>query len=151
MANNLLVIPGPLVLDAATCAGGTSNVAIEGNVGSSTVSDPFTYVNGGVGYTNSYVDLALNGYQNTSYYKDAAGFVHLILGAKSGTGGASIFTLPEGYRPFLGHVIAQIYVDAGALNYIKVVDDGTVYCLNGGGTTQVIGSITFLAAQTLPG
>lgn len=142
-----IIIPGPLVLDSVSCDGGTSNANIEGNIGSSTVSDPFTYVNGGVGYTNSYVDLALNGYQNTSYYKDASGIVHLILGAKSGTAGASIFTLPSGYRPYPSHVLAQIYIDTGTLNYINVLTDGTVLCLLGGGNTQVIGAISFIAAQ----
>lgn len=49
-------------------------------------------------FTNSWVNYGA-GYNNAGYYKDAFGWVTLRGLVKNGTDGASIFTLPVGYRP----------------------------------------------------
>ena len=95
---------------------------------SSVTNPPWTLVT----YSNSYVDLGA-GYTPTSYYKDAMGIVRVQLNAKSGTAGATIFTLPAGYRP-VAHNLVAAYVD-GATGYVKFSSDGTVLCLSGGTTS----------------
>lgn len=143
MANSKYIIPGPSVIPSANLTGSpTTSVPITSNAGSLTMSDPFIYVNGGIGYDNGYADLAAGGYQNSAYYKDAFGIVHLVIGCKSGSAGFGMFTLPAGYRP-AGNVLAQIYVDTGAINFVKVQTNGIVLCLLGGGTSQAIGLIQF--------
>lgn len=49
-------------------------------------------------FTNSWVNYGA-GYNDAGYRKDAEGWVHLRGLVKNGTDGASIFTLPVGYRP----------------------------------------------------
>lgn len=51
----------------------------------------------------------------------------------NGTAGATIFTLPAGYRP-VAHNLVAAYVD-GATGYVKFSSDGTVLCLSGGTTS----------------
>lgn len=85
-----------------------------------------------VTYSNSYVDLGA-GYAPSAYYKDAMGIVRVQLNAKSGTAGATIFTLPAGYRP-VAHNLVAAYVD-GTTGYVKFSSDGTVLCLSGGTTS----------------
>lgn len=49
-------------------------------------------------FTNSWVNYGA-GYNDAGYRKDALGWVHLRGLVKNGIDGASIFTLPTGYRP----------------------------------------------------
>ena len=142
-----MIIPGPSIHNSPQSTFGSNFTVPIANTIASTAkysADPFTYVNGGVGYTNSYVDVAGGGYQNTSYFKDAFGVVYLAVGAKSGTNATSIFTLPAGYRPARS-VMVQAYIDGGGINWFGVHPDGTVIPLTGG-NTQVVGYATFLAA-----
>jgi hypothetical protein len=94
--------------------------------------------------TNSWVNFGAP-YETAGYRRDALGFVHLKGVVKSGTAGASIFTLPAGYRPG-----AQTYgagVNNGAGVNVEVHTDGTI--LQGGAGNAAVGlsGITFLAEQ----
>ena len=118
-----------------------ASVPINANLGSTTVAPTWTAVT----YTNSYVDFG-GVYSGTAYTKDAQGYVHIRLAAKSGTAAAAIFTLPAGYRPAGTRAFAA-YSDAGSTagnNWVSVTSAGVV-ALFGGGTTNAIATICFAA------
>ena len=62
-------------------------------------------------FTNSWVNYG-GAYNVAGYRKDSEGWVHLRGLVKSGTDGASIFTLPAGYRPEYQELIQVISADA---------------------------------------
>lgn len=64
-------------------------------------------------------------YQKAGYIKDPAGLVHLLGVIKSGTLGASAFTLPPGYRPPVSPGPFAV-VSNGAFGRVDVGSDGTV-------------------------
>lgn len=74
-------------------------------------------------FTNNWVNYDST-YNQCGYYKDSLGWVHLRGLVKNGTDGASIFTLPVGYRPQYRELLAG----ASEEHYgrIDVPTDGTV-------------------------
>lgn len=75
-------------------------------------------------FENSWVNFA-GGFAAAGYWKDAEGVVHLRGVVKSGTVGATIFTLPLGYRPLDRHMFAAM-TDTNTIGRVDVVADGTV-------------------------
>lgn len=63
-------------------------------------------------------------YAPAGYFKDPLGFVHLQGLVKNGTAGATIFTLPEGYRPAKS-MIFKVVSNGGAAN-LWIHPDGSV-------------------------
>lgn len=111
----------------------TANVPMLNTIGTYLMYDPWIKVSTGIGYTNSYVNFATAGYQDSVYYKDAFGIVHVIVGCKNGTANASMFTLPSGYRPGASLIVAA-YVN-GTQDWVKFMSDGTCINLVGAVTT----------------
>lgn len=70
-------------------------------------------------------DADPGGWSGPGYYKDSAGVVHLRGLIKSGTVGASAFTLPVGYRPADGNLLIGT-ISNGAVGRVRVSTDGTV-------------------------
>jgi hypothetical protein len=72
---------------------------------------------------NGWVNFG-SGYAEAKYMKDNLGFVHLRGMVKSGNIGASIFTLPVGFRPSatLNFVVAS----NGLAKYLRVFANGTI-------------------------
>jgi len=60
--------------------------------------ETLTYVAGGVGFQNGWVNFG-GEYEGISYYKDDQGNVFLSGLAKNGTIAGTMFTLPVGFRP----------------------------------------------------
>lgn len=115
----------------------TATSPIVGNIGSTTISSPWTAVSGGVGFTNSYVDYGAP-FSTTGYYADAIGVCHLRVAVKSGTAAAAIFTLPAGKRP-ASTIQFPAQVD-GVYGTLIITSTGVV-STNGGGTAHAINSI----------
>ena len=74
------------------------------------------------------------------YYKNTIGEVVLAGSLKSGTLGASAFTLPVGYRP--SQTIKRACVSNNAFGYVEIGTDGTVK-LYGSNAFVEIGSVSF--------
>ncbi len=97
-------------------------------------------------FTNSWVNYGA-GYNDCGYRKDEMGWVHLRGLVKNGTDGASIFTLPAGYRP----QARELLVGASEDHYgrIDILTDGTV--VPSAGTTApgwvCLDGLTFKAYQ----
>ena len=143
MATNLII---PAIINNQLTVNGsaTTSAIITNNIGTLAIATDYIFVNGGVGYTNSFVDFATSTWQNTSYCKDARGIVHLVVAAKNGTASTSIFTLPVGYRPATSIIFGAYR--GGNIEFIKVFNDGTVVPVSGGVTTGGIsGSFCFMA------
>lgn len=93
--------------------------------------------------TNSWVNFA-SGYSTCQYYKDGFGIVHLKGMIKSGTIGATAFTLPTGYRP-----TEHMYFgtsSAGAFGSLAVYSDGPVVPDKGSNIWFSLDGVTFAAA-----
>jgi hypothetical protein len=142
MANTKLVIPTPVALTALSIIGSaTTAVAIGSTIGSTAWLSQWIPVSSSVGYTNSYIDINVNNYQNSAYYKDCFGFVHVVIGTKNGTNGTSMFTLPAGYRPS-GIVIVPVYYTT--VGYVIFNTNGTVVTSPGGASSGgIIGMAHF--------
>jgi ribosome modulation factor len=98
--------------------------------------------------TNSWVNYGSGGYGNAGYRKDADGFVHLRGLVKNGSSvGATIFTLPAGYRPAFNGLYSA-WNTSGAAR-INIGSDGTVVIdtqIGSPGTAyQSLDGVTFLA------
>lgn len=74
---------------------------------------------------NSFVNFGTP-YSTAGYMKDSLGFVHLRGMVKTGASGATIFTLPAGYRPGINtaHYFAGVCQSGHA--DLVVADTGTV-------------------------
>lgn len=97
---------------------------------------------------NSYVDFG-TGYAIAGYMKDACGFVHLRGLVKNGTAGATIFTLPTGFRPAY-NMIYPGYIDdisggSYPLGFVRVDSNGNVYAKTGGNNDVGLDYISFYA------
>lgn len=90
---------------------------------------------------NSWVNYA-GGFQTAGYYKDEFGIVHLTGIVKTGTIGASIFTLPEGYRPAAE---MQFAVASNGYGSCRVKTDGSVIAYAGSSAWYSLDGITFRA------
>ena len=113
---------------------------IEAEYGTPDIADEWIYVNGGVGFSNSWVDYGKTTTEwcPASYWKDQYGFVHLRGLVKSGTLAQAIFTLPTGYRPNGGterERFCQPDNNGTAPARVDVNDTGTVIIAGGGSTT----------------
>lgn len=133
MANSKLIVPAAITPSPVIVGAPVATTAIANTIGVTALGDPYTYVNGGIGYTNSYVDFAAAGYQNSCYYKDGRGIVHVVVCCKNGTANTSMFTLPAGYRPAASIIVAAFI--NGVQNFVKFAADGTVTELLAGVTT----------------
>ncbi len=96
---------------------------------------------------NSWVDYDAS-YSSAGYYKDAAGTVHLKGAIRSGTIGATVFTLPVGYRPLKIQAYA-VPTDVGLATYgsAQVGADGTVTVVVGNNALVHLDGISFRAEQ----
>jgi hypothetical protein len=108
-------------------------------------SDPLTPeawigVSGGIGFANSWVNYG-PGYPSAAYCKDAGGFVHLTGLVKSGTVGATIFTLPAGYRP--SNQLSFACVSNSAFGQLVINSSGTVFVYIGNNTSVSLDGVTF--------
>lgn len=83
--------------------------------------------------TAPWVDFG-SGYGGAAYYKDAAGFVHLMGAIKSGTVGQDIATLPVGFRPTRGHMMGPRTQDGTTTSRIDVMTSGVIAYQAGGAT-----------------
>ena len=91
-------------------------------------------------------------YTKPSYFKDAAGFVHLRGGIVNAAGGATdaIFTLPDGLRPSTTTIVAAAY--ATGRHSVKILSSGVVNYANGGNTSlSFLDGVFFYAAQQITG
>ena len=100
-------------------------------------------------YSNQY-DFAAqeSGYNYAGYHMDELGFVHLKGLVKSGTtgSGATIFTLPEGYRPPF-NMIFPTRTNAGR-GEIRVLTDGRVVPQYASSTYTTLDGIYFMSADS---
>lgn len=83
-------------------------------------------------------------YNSAGYWKDALGFVHLKGLLNLGTIGASMFTLPTGYRP----AKRELFIAATSSNSYgrcDVLADGTVVPVAGSNSWFSLDGITFKA------
>ena len=84
-----------------------------------------------VTFENSWVNFNSATHETAQYYKDPFNVVHIKGFVKSGTVDATIFTLPEGYRPALKENFAVIDGTANAVR-LEVDSAGTVKTLTAG-------------------
>jgi hypothetical protein len=94
------------------------------------------------------VNYGAGGYSDAGYYKDAAGTVRLQGAIKSGTIGASVFTLPAGSRPLAAQAYA-VPTGAGLATYgaVTVAADGTVTVTVGSNALVHLAGVSFRAEQ----
>jgi hypothetical protein len=100
---------------------------------------------GGAGqpaFQNSWVNFG-GGDESANYYKDPWERVYVGGVVKSGTLGATIFTLPAGYRPQEAMIYAV--VSNGALGVCVIFNDGTVQANAGSNVYFSLSGISFLA------
>lgn len=94
-------------------------------------------------FANGWSNLA-GGFQTAAYYKDRAGLVRLVGVVTGGTIGATVFTLPVGFRPALIELF--IGVSGAATSRIDVQNDGQVIIKNGTNGFVSLSGICFRAA-----
>lgn len=95
-----------------------------------------------VTYQNSWTTYSTS-WGPAEYYKDHAGVVHMRGLIKSGTVGATAFTLPAGYRPGVQLLFAIISNEAIARVDVKA--NGEVVVTNGSNNWVSLASIVFRA------
>ena len=103
----------------------------------------WTDVATGIGFANSWVNYG-GVYAQARYRKDGQGFVHLSGVIKSGTMGASAFTLPVGYRPSLQLIFPAA---SGSTTRVDVLPDGPVIPTTGTAASCALDAIVFYADQ----
>lgn len=104
-----------------------------------TVEEAWTAVT----FENGWVDYG-PGFNPCQYMKDSMGFVHLTGLVKNGTIGASVFTLPVGYRIFNTEIYA-VTTNANAFGTARVFPDGKVIAYTGSNGWFSLAGITFRA------
>ena len=83
-------------------------------------------------FENSWVNYG-SGFESAGFYKDPFGRVHLKGMVDNGTDNATVFTLPEGYRPALRELfVTQISTGSSR---IDVTTAGVVSTLSAGAHT----------------
>lgn len=125
-----MIFPRAIARDVSYIGSPVASVPITNSIPTATVITPSWTA---VTYAGTWVDSAASGYSGSQYWKDAAGIVHVIVSAKSGTNGTVIFTLPTGFRPVASNIIGA-YIDTGTINYCRVQSDGQVIPSSGGNT-----------------
>lgn len=99
---------------------------------------------GGTGapaFENSWVNFDVTTNQGLRFWKDPMGLVHIEGLVKSGTIGATIFTLPAGYRPDKAHVF--VVISNGAIGRCDVTATGQVVAMAGNNTYFSLSGINF--------
>lgn len=97
------------------------------------VAPAFTEVAGGIGFSNSWVNLNSTTGEKASYTKDASGVVHLRGIIASGTVGQAAFTLPAGYRP-IGRRQFAVNTSPNAFGMLEINPSGAVIPQTGSNT-----------------
>lgn len=92
-------------------------------------------------FENSWANFA-GGHQVAGFYKDAFGRVHLQGLVAGGTIPATIFTLPEGYRPDTIHLFIALE-GTGGVGRVDVNADGTVDAIQGNNTVYQLNGFSF--------
>ena len=87
-------------------------------------------------------------YEAPGYYKDELGFVHLRGLAKSGTIGATMFTLPAGYRPEKELIFSILTNHATAAGSLTVEADGKVTVQTGANGWVPLENVYFMSATS---
>jgi hypothetical protein len=99
-------------------------------------------------FTNSWVNFVGGGpvYENAGYYLDPFGRVWLQGSIKSGTMGASAFTLAAGFRPAKNHQFAVASYNGAANIYgmVEVASTGTVVPTVGANNLISLDGVSFL-------
>lgn len=99
---------------------------------------------------NSWVNVSAGAYGEAVYMKDILGFVHLrgYISSGSTTLGATILTLPAGYRPDIAQNLPVMAGGVTSSNYgaLQIGTNGTVEYLVGGNIGISLSGITFKAA-----
>ncbi len=88
-------------------------------------------------------------FDNTGYFKDSIGMVHLRGLLKSGTTNTNtvIFALPVGYKP-LGSNAYSVYSNDGAVvGTVQVTSDGYIKIISGGNISLSLSGIIYKAEQ----
>jgi len=93
-------------------------------------------------FANSWVDFG-GGYESAGYCLDLMGFVHLRGLVKTGTVGATVFTLPAGYRPE-GRAVFAV-ASNGAFGQCDVTAAGAVIAVSGSNVSFSLDGIVFRA------
>ena len=94
-------------------------------------------------FANSWVNFAA-GWAPAAFYKDVNGIVHCHGLVKNGTVGATIFTLPTGYRPLDGQIFAS--VSNSLIADLRVQTGGEVQMAVGSNVWLSLNTIHFRAA-----
>ena len=123
---------------------GNSQIGNNQSSAATKVDVPLTVGGTGAAFQNSWVNQGA-GYAVASYYKDAAGFVHLQGLIQTGLVGTVIFTLPAGFRP----TSANTYYATGYSVFSSIAIDsvGNVICSVKGTTSVALDGISFLAVN----
>lgn len=112
-----------------------------------TVGDAWTEIgaSGAPAFENSWENYDSTTYATAAYMRDHLGFVHLKGEIKTGTVGATVFTLPEQYRPALKSSFAT--ASNGAFGSIDVGSDGKVTAAVGSNVSMSLNPVLFRAEQ----
>ena len=96
-------------------------------------------------FANSWVNYNSATHATAAFYKDGSGRVHLKGSIKSGTIGATVFTLPVGYRPALQNDFGVLSGTGSGACIITAA--GAVVAVLGTNTSFALNSISFRAAN----
>lgn len=128
------------VLIATTTDAGDYKLQVAGNAYvNGTISGADTWHNASGTFENSWVDNSAG--EPAQYKKMVAGNVTLRGLVKSGTVGATIFTLPVGYRPARNYNFPA--VSNNAFGYCSINTDGNVLMVAGSNTWFSLDGISF--------
>jgi hypothetical protein len=112
-----------------------------------TLASPWTTISGwtALSYVNSWADYGA-GWSTGAYCKDQFGFVHLKGLIKNGTVGATIATLPAGYRPAYRQLFGCVsYTTGYVMGRTDVDTSGNIISAAGGNAFHSIHECNFLA------
>jgi hypothetical protein len=97
-------------------------------------------------FTNSWANFG-SGKPSASYFRDAAGIVHLKGLVKSGTIGSAAFTLPAGYRPLEDQLFAAVCGGGSDVFGSLLVTSAGVVTPNTGSNAYFSLNVSFRAEQ----
>lgn len=83
-------------------------------------------------FSGAWVDFDTTTFHGARFWKDPMGMVHMQGLVKSGVIGTTIFTLPAGYRPSNGLLLATI--SNGAIGRLDIAPTGNVVATSGNNT-----------------
>jgi len=100
-------------------------------------------------FQNGWVNYDSTAQSTVAFYRDPLGVVHLKGQIRAGTNGATLFTLPAGYRPAKNMVLPFTNVaGTGAVANLSITSDGRVTPFCGGGCVQAgMDGLTFRAGS----